>query len=123
MKFIKQALVEMSNSTPALVKSVEDLEAKMDAFILKLNGDGSLAKREFETPPSINNRVGSIEGAMWSSTTAPTGTMKKSFAIADKDLKQVIIDLKSIGNDMQSIEAMLDQLKAPHTPGRKPFTK
>lgn len=123
VKFIKQALVDMPNATPALVKGIEDIEAKMDAVTLKLSGDGSLAKREFETPPSINNRVGNIEGAMWGSTTAPTGTMKKSFAIADKELKQVILDLKSIGSEMQSIEATLDQLKAPHTPGRTPFTK
>ena len=41
----------------------------------------------------------------------------------EKELKQVILDLKSIGNDMQRIEATLDQLKAPYTPGRTPFMK
>jgi len=95
----------------------------LNAINLKLFGDGSLAKREFETAPSINDRIGVVEYGMWNTTTAPTGTFRKSFAIAEKELKQVIADLKSIGADMQSLENTLDQLKAPYTPGRMPFAK
>ncbi|MBK9637544.1 MAG: glycosyl hydrolase [Bacteroidetes bacterium] len=123
LKFIKQALIETPSTTPALVKSLNDIQVRLNAINLKLFGDGSLAKREFETAPSINDRIGTIEYGMWNTTTAPTGTFRKSFAIADKELKQVISDLKSIGADMQGIENTLDQLKAPYTPGRTPFAK
>ncbi|MBP7243928.1 MAG: glycosyl hydrolase [Bacteroidia bacterium] len=123
LKFIKQALIETPSTTPALVKSLNDIQVRLNAINLKLFGDGSLAKREFETAPSINDRIGVVEYGMWNTTTAPTGTFRKSFAIAEKELKQVIADLKSIGADMQSLENTLDQLKAPYTPGRMPFAK
>jgi photosystem II stability/assembly factor-like uncharacterized protein len=123
LKFIKQALIETPSTTPALVKSLNDIQVRLNAINLKLFGDGSLAKREFETAPSINDRIGVVEYGMWNTTTAPTGTFRKSFAIAEKELKQVIADLKSIGADMQGLENTLDQLKAPYTPGRMPFGK
>ena len=123
LKFIKQALFETPSATPTIVKNVNDIQVRMAAINLKLNGDASLAKREFETAPSINDRVGTIEYGMWNTTTAPTGSYRKSFAIAEKELNQVIADLKSIGNDMKNIETTLDQIKAPYTPGRTPFGK
>ncbi len=123
LKFIKQALLETPSTTPALVKSLHDIQVRMNAVNLKLFGDGSMAKREFETASSINDRVGTIEYGMWNTTTAPTGSYRKSLAIAQKELNQVIADLKSIGDDMKSIESTLDQIKAPYTPGRTPFGK
>lgn len=123
LKFIKQALIETPGITPAIVKSVNDLQTRMNAINIKLSGDVSLAKREFETPPSINDRVGTIEYGMWYSTTAPTGSYRKSFAIAEKELKQVAADLKGVGAEMETIENALEQAKAPHTPGRTPSVK
>ena len=123
LKFIKQALLETPSTTPTLVKSLHDIQVRMNAINLKLFGDGSMAKREFETAPSINDRVGTIEYGMWNTTTAPTGSYRKSLAIAQKELNQVIADLKSIGTEMKNIETTLDQIKAPYTPGRTPFGK
>jgi len=123
LKFIKQALIETPAATAAIIKSVNDAQNKINAVNLKLNGDGSLAKREYETAPSINDRVGSIEGGMWGSTAAPTGTFKKSYAIADKQIKEVITELKAIANDISGIEKILDDIKAPFTPGRVPEMK
>jgi photosystem II stability/assembly factor-like uncharacterized protein len=123
LKFIKQAVLETPSTTPALVKSLHDVQIRMNAINLKLFGDGSMAKREFETAPSINDRVGTIEYGMWYTTTAPTGSYRKSLAIAQKELNQVIADLKSIGTDMKNIENTLDQIKAPYTPGRTPGGK
>ena len=123
LKFIKQALIETPSTTPALVKSLNDIQVRMNAINLKLFGDGSLAKREFETAPSINDRVGTIEYGMWNTTTAPTGTFRKSFAIAEKELKQVLLDLKSVGSEISNVENALEQVKAPYTPGRIPGGK
>ncbi|MBL7923136.1 MAG: glycosyl hydrolase, partial [Bacteroidia bacterium] len=118
LKYIKPALIETPAAPAALVQSVQKIQDRLQVLQIKLSGDGSLAKREFETPPSINDRIGAIESGMWNTTCAPTGTYTNSFAIAEKQLKEAQAEIRSIASDIGAIEKQLDALKAPWTPGR-----
>jgi photosystem II stability/assembly factor-like uncharacterized protein len=118
LKYIRPALLETPAAPSSLTESVQRAQEKINNVSVKLFGDGAIAKREFETVPSINDRIGNIESGMWSTTTAPTGTYMKSFDIASKQLQGAIAELKSIAADISAIEKQLDALKAPWTPGR-----
>ena len=85
-----------------------------------MNGDASVARREFETPPSLNGRIGQIESSVWYTTSAPTKTSMQSYDIAAKQFSGVLAELKSIDADIKKIEATLEQNKVPYTPGRIP---
>lgn len=123
LKYIRAALNETPAADLALIALAEQFQQRLNAINRQLNGDGSLARREFETTPSINDRIGNIEGGMWSTTSAPTGTYRKSFQLAEKQLNEVINQVQALSTDVQSMETRLDQLKAPWTPGRKPGMK
>ena len=123
LKYIKAALLETPAAGAAIVKSVQDAQEHLTRINILLNGDNSLAKREFETVPSINGRISTIEGGMWTTTMAPTTTFIRSLEIAQKQLSSILADIKILGAEVNAIEKELDQLKAPWTPGRIPEMK
>lgn len=123
LKYIKAALVEAPLTTPEIVQAVHLFGERLQAIGLRLNGDGSLARREFETVPSINDRISTIEGGVWGTTSTPTSTYSRSLEIAIKQLKAVISDLRTLANDVVTIERQLDNIRAPWTPGRLPDLK
>jgi len=120
IKFIKQAIIASSASMPGVIDQVYAIEKRLNDVETKLNGDASMAKREFETPPSINGRIGQIEYSVWYTTSAPTKTAMQSYDIAAKQFSAVLAELKSIDAEIKKVEATLEQNKVPYTPGRIP---
>jgi hypothetical protein len=90
---------------------------------LDLNGDGSLARREFETKPSINDRIYGIIYSVWNITSDVPETLKSSFEIAEKQYKLAFPKVKVLDSKLENVEAQLNKYKAPYTPGRWPDKK
>lgn len=120
IKFIKQAILEAPSSIPDVTKQVNEIEKRLSQVSMKLNGDASLARREFETPASINSRISAIEGSLWYASAPPTQTFYKSYDIVKRQLPVVIDEIKKIDADIKIVEEILEQNKAPYTPGRVP---
>ncbi len=120
IRYIKQAILETSSMPVDISKSILDLEKRLLDVNTKLNGDATLARREFETMPSINNRIGGIVNSLWSTTAAPTTTYINSYNIAVRQFTPVYNELKTIGEAIRTIEDQLEKNKAPYTPGRLP---
>jgi photosystem II stability/assembly factor-like uncharacterized protein len=123
IKFIKQAIIETPNLPLSVSKTIASLEKRLTDVNTKLNGDATLARREFETVPSINGRIGGIVGALWSTTAAPTTTFISSYQTAARQFTPVYNELKSIGEEIRNLENILESNKAPYTPGRLPDWK
>lgn len=120
LKYIKAAVTEAPGITPAIIQTVHQLGERLQAIQLRLNGDASLTRREFEVPSSINDRIGAIEGGVWGTTSAPTTTYARSLEVAARQLKTVISDLQQLAGDFTALERQLDNLGVPWTPGRLP---
>jgi hypothetical protein len=120
MKFIKSAIVDAQVPQAGIAVQIYAIEKRLAAVDMKMNGDASIARREFETPPSINGRIGTIEGTLWTATSAPTQTAVNSFDIASKEFAQVLPELKSIDEEIKKAETTLEKSGAPYTPGRLP---
>lgn len=123
MKYIKAAVNEAPQKLEQLPAELLAIDKKLIDINVKLNGDATLAKREFETVPSINGRIGSIEYTLWNISTAPTQTFIQSFEIASAQFTEVLQLLKEIDADIRKVETVLEQNKAPYTPGRIPDWK
>ncbi len=123
IKFIKQAIIETPNLPVSIAKTIADLEKRLTDVNTKLNGDATLARREFESSPSINGRIGSIAGGLWGTTAAPTTTFINSYQTAARQFTPVYNEIKAIGEALKNVENILDQNKAPYTPGRLPEWK
>jgi photosystem II stability/assembly factor-like uncharacterized protein len=120
IKYIKQAIIETPNMPLTFSKAISAIEKRLIDVNTKLNGDATLARREFESPSSINGRIGNIVGGLWATTAAPTTTYLNSYQTAVRQFTPVYNELKAIGNEMKNLESMLDANKAPYTPGRLP---
>ena len=123
IKYIKQAIIETPRLTTDISKTITDLEKRLTRVNNQLNGDATLARREFETTPSINGRIGAIVGALWNTTAAPTNTFIDSYATAAKQFTPVYNEIKAIDAEVKKLEDILEKSNAPYTPGRLPEWK
>src|SRR5207244_3096356 len=113
VKFIKQAILETPALIPDATSQLYKIESRLVDANTKLNGDASLARREFETQPSISGRVSAIESSLWTASSAPTQTFVQSYETASRQFTPLLDDLKGIDNDIKKLEDILEQNKAP----------
>jgi len=107
-----------------ILDAIGALETKLEGLQLKMNGDRLLASLDKDTLPGIASRVMRIAGEQSDSTSAPTKTQRDACAIAEEEFRPVYEELKKIlAEDVKTIEARLDAVGAPYTPGRLPDWK
>ncbi|MEO5782876.1 MAG: hypothetical protein ABIQ07_06375, partial [Ginsengibacter sp.] len=107
----------------SIIKDIISLEKRLGDVDAKLNGDASLARREFETPPSVNNRIGNIMEGVITTTVAPTNTAINSYAVSAQQFAPILAEVKAVGEEVKRIESLLEKSGAPYTPGRVPDWK
>lgn len=120
IRYFKQAVIETPNLPLTVSKTIATIEKRLTDVNTKLNGDATLTRREFESSPSINERIGTIVGGLWRTTAAPTTTYINSYQTAARQFTPVYNELKAIGADIKNLEIILETNKAPYTPGRLP---
>ncbi len=120
---VQAAILEMPAPPQDLLKKTYDLKARLNVLNLQLNGDPTRARREFETAPTINGRVGLLEESMWNTTSAPTKTYEENYRIAAKQFGPLLDALKAIAGEIDAVNRQLEQGGAPATPGRWPDWK
>jgi hypothetical protein len=123
VRYMKQAVLETPKQTLEISKAKQDVEKRLADVNRKLNGDASVARREFETSPAINGRIGYVIGSLWNTTAAPTQTQLNNYQIAAKQFTPVYNELKAIAEEVKRLESILEKNGAPYTPGRLPEWK
>ncbi|WNJ18223.1 VPS10 domain-containing protein [Pontibacter sp. G13] len=118
IKHIKKALLLTPEAPTSLLDSAKNYELDLMDINMKLNGDATLSRRYFETPPSINGRIGQIVYGMGRSTSSPTQTMQDGYAIAKEELAPVREEVQQLTQKIQTLETKLEGYGAPYTPGR-----
>jgi hypothetical protein len=120
LKNINLAIQDMPAAPKDLLKKAYDINSDLQEISMKMYGDNTKARREFETTPSISDRVYGAFGAISNSTAEVPKSYIDSYEIASKQLKTVVASLKSTYEKIQAIEKELDMKNAPHSPGRWP---
>ncbi|MEO0897293.1 MAG: glycosyl hydrolase [Bacteroidota bacterium] len=120
IKAMKSAVKATASADLSVMKELRALEKRLDAVGIKLQGDRSLASRNFETPPSISDRMGRIGYGLWRSTSEPTQTFKDAYAVAAEEFEPVYKEIESIAKAIADMEDKLEKWGAPYTPGRLP---
>lgn len=121
IKAAERALDVTPTAPRELTAKALDLQARTEAILRALRGDEILRARNENTPPSINDRVGSILGVESGSISAPTGTDRDSYAVAAKEFTEQLAKLKQItGTELPDLEKQMEAAGAPWTPGRIP---
>lgn len=117
---INLAVQDMPAPAKAVLEKSHTITRQLHELKTKMNGDATRARRDFETIPSINERVLGIEGSVWSSTAPIPQTYKDSYTIAAKQFSAVLGELRTVQSSLEQLEKELEINKAPYTPGRWP---
>lgn len=120
VRYLKAALLKTGAAPLELSGQIQDLENRLKAAGVALNGDPSVAGREFETAPSINGRLGRITYGLWNSTVALPASFEEGYTATEKAFRPVYNDVKAIGEDIRKLEVQMEKYAAPYTPGRLP---
>lgn len=123
LRYLKAAALKTGNAPLEISEQITKLESRLKAAGVAMNGDPTLAGREFETSPSINGRIGRITGGLWNSTVALPASFEEGYAAAEKAFKPVYAEIKAIGEEVKKLEGQMEKYGAPYTPGRLPEWK
>ena len=120
--FIQQALQQNDKATPEMKDQAQQIKYQLDD--LKFVFEGTPAKASWEeVPPEhvpLDNRFENIAWVAWGSTSSPTETQKDNYRILMEEFPPVLVKLNNIDQELKTLDKALDEMKAPHTPGRIP---
>jgi photosystem II stability/assembly factor-like uncharacterized protein len=117
---LDKALIDLPAPNGDHLAKLHDLQAKLHALTVQMNGDATLARNQFETPPSIGSRISRCEYGLWDVTASPTKSYQEIYADAAAEFGPALAALKALHQEIMKFEGQLEQAGAPHTPGRWP---
>jgi len=118
--YFKKVVFQAPKVPLEMYNTILSLEEKLKSITIELNGDNLRSKYEGGTPTSLRERIETITGSLWSTTSAPTESFITSFDIANKGFSSIFDKLKSLGGEVEKIEQELKEHGAQYTPGRFP---
>lgn len=119
LRYIKSAIKRSEQPYEVLTASVLAIEDKLDLASTDLYGDSVKRSLDISQPQTPANRIGTISYEQKYSTSAPTETHKKSYAIAKRQISAIKKRVEAIYNiDIKQLEQRLIDSGAPYTPGR-----
>jgi len=118
---IKQAIYSTPGASQELMNKARALGAELEELNFKMNGLSAKASSE-EVPPSevsLNTRLSNISYTHMSSTSGITTSEKQNYEILKEEFPPVLDAMKRIvETDIPALEAELNKIGAPWTPGR-----
>ena len=105
------------------MKKIKELEELLIKIRFELNGNGTLASREFEVLPGIIGSIEGIVGNLWSTSQVPSRTYEDKLEDIKKKFTPVYAEIVNLKEGIELLEVLLEQLKFPATPGRLPAWK
>ena len=127
LKEIIKKLKANARNTPgadlSLLNKLRKLEYAIYDMEVKLDGDNSLSKRNFDTPPSIRSRMSSAIWNSYYSTSEPTGEQKKNLQIVEDEMQALVFELNSITLETKEINQQLVNAGAPYLENQLPEIK
>jgi photosystem II stability/assembly factor-like uncharacterized protein len=119
----QKALKLVDQPNAELIQKARAIELEVKQLQKALTGDNIRSERNAPVPQSINGRLGTITYELWKTNDKPTQTHINSYHIAKEEFTEVYNKLKALLERYKVLEAELEKLKAPNTPGRLPEWK
>ena len=120
IKYIKRAVELTPDADMSLREEARKLELGIQDLSERLNGDPTKSRRSEPAMPGLLARIQQIVRGHWSSTSAPTATHRKNYEIAAAEFGEIVGALRAlVERELPALEARLDAVGAPWTPGRK----
>src|SRR5262249_12987025 len=98
-------------------------EKRLNEIQRTLSGDRTLQQLQYNTPPSLSQRAGTLIGAARALTTRPTRTQLERYDEVTSELAAQLAALRKLDEEIKALEKSADAVGAPWTPGRIPEVK
>ena len=123
LKEMQSTLINYPNTELSLLSETRALKLLYDEAALVLWGDKIKSSREFETLPSINDRMGMVEYQLYENTAGVSNTHRANKAIAEEQYNALSISLGVISNRMKALQEKLSTVPIPYTKTLSRFWK
>ena len=123
LKEMQSTLINYPNTELSLLSETRALKLLYDEAALVLWGDKIKSSREFETLPSINDRMGMVEYQLYENTAGVSNTHRANKAIAEEQYNALSISLGVISNRMKALQEKLNTVPIPYTKTLSRFWK
>jgi len=123
LKEMQSTLINYPNTELSLLSETRALKLLYDEAALVLWGDKIKSSREFETPPSINDRMGMVEYQLYENTAGVSNTHRANKAIAEDQYNALSISLGVISIRMKALQEKLNSVPIPYTKTLSRFWK
>jgi hypothetical protein len=120
LKLLTEAVGQTPKAPPALRDSLRAAAGRLQSLRTDYSGDASIAGRSEAVLVTIMGRVGRVVGGLWSVTGGPTGTQRRSLAVAADQFGVFLPRLREFGSELRRLEDQAEAAGAPWTPGRMP---
>jgi len=120
LKFIKTGLQQSQGNTLSLIAEAKQIEKKLDEIDRVMDGDNSLARREFETLPGLVEQIENVIGNLYGTTSMQSKTYEDVYEKVKKQFGSVYANVKTTDEALRTLEKKLDTTGLPYTPGRFP---
>jgi len=119
---IRKAIKQTPETGSNMLIDVLELDDRLNNILYKLEGPSAKASWEELSPMEmpLNRRLNLMVRTHWSSTAGLTLTETDQLEILREEFPRVLAQLKEVIDGIHKVEAKLDELKAPWTPGRIP---
>jgi len=119
LSYLKTAIQTYPNVDLSLMNEVNSIEDLIEKTTILMWGDYHKASRDIETGPSIGDRIETIVGQTWYSTSNITTTQKDQFNLAKEEyitLRKMVIEIQV---RIKALEEKLNVAGVPYTPSRE----
>ncbi len=121
LNHIREAIRVTPRADAEMLVRVQKLSHRLDDLLVDLRGDPALSSRSEPQLPSISARIRNVVGSQWHVTSPPTATEREALRVAGEAFSKVLEDYRDlVESDLAAIEAELESVGAPWTPGRIP---
>jgi hypothetical protein len=118
LNLLQDAITNYPNADLSLLKVVKALKISYDECSLLLWGDRLRSKHEFETAPSLSDRLNIVEYQLYENTAGVSNTHKANKAIAEEEYAALRVKLNDMIQRMEALEAKLATVPIPYTKSR-----
>jgi hypothetical protein len=114
-------VIEQTPSVPLnLRQDARKLEIKLLDLRERFTGDPTMPRRNEPAMPGLIDRIETIIGGHWTTTSAPTASHRRNYEIAAAGFEDALKALHPLlDKDLPALHAALEAAGAPWAPGRK----
>ncbi len=115
LKYMAEAIQNYPKADLSFMKEVKEIEAILRECSIALYGDGVKSSLEFETSPSINNRLGITEYQLAENTTGVTKTQRENLALVKEEYTPMRAKLDGAIIRLKMLQDKLALVPIPYT--------